>query len=65
MLPFGLQAQAWLFCRDVKLENLLLSEGRLKVADFGLAVDLAEEQPRVRVGTIDYNAPEVGAIIHF
>ena len=46
-------------CRDVKLENLLLAEGQLKVADFGLAVDLGEEQPMVKVGTIDYNAPEV------
>lgn len=46
-------------CRDVKLENLLCAGDTVKLTDFGLAVDLSEEQPRVCVGTIDYYAPEV------
>lgn len=42
----------------MKLENLLLSGDKVKLADFGLAINL-DERPRSPVGTVDYNAPEV------
>lgn len=29
------------------------------LADFGLAIDLAQERPVTRLGTLDYMAPEV------
>ncbi|WIA40877.1 hypothetical protein OEZ86_004542 [Tetradesmus obliquus] len=46
--------------RDIKPENVLFSSGMvLKVADFGLAVNLREERAVTRVGTLDYMAPEV------
>lgn len=41
--------------RDIKPENLLMSSGRvLKLADFGLSIDISEERPVTRVGTLDY-----------
>ena len=46
--------------RDIKPENLLFTgELRLKVADFGLAIDLREERAVTRAGTLDYMAPEI------
>ena len=46
--------------RDIKPENLLLAaNGDLKVADFGLSIDVTQERPVTRVGTLDYMAPEV------
>jgi len=46
--------------RDIKPENCLLTDSRLlKLADFGLAVDLNEERANTRAGTLDYMAPEV------
>jgi aurora kinase len=35
---------------------------RLKVTDFGLAVNVAMERPVTRLGTLDYMAPEVRAL---
>jgi serine/threonine protein kinase len=32
----------------------------LKLADFGLAIDLRRERAVTRAGTLDYMAPEVG-----
>ncbi|KAL6750645.1 kinase-like domain-containing protein [Haematococcus lacustris] len=46
--------------RDIKPENCLLTDTKqLKLADFGLAVDLNEERANTRAGTLDYMAPEV------
>jgi serine/threonine-protein kinase len=50
--------------RDVKPANLLLTpEGRVKIIDLGLALQVEEEDERVTrdgttVGTVDYMAPE-------
>lgn len=46
--------------RDIKPENILFSENMtLKVADFGLSIDLKEERAVTRLGTLDFMAPEV------
>jgi serine/threonine protein kinase len=46
--------------RDIKPENILFTKGNvLKLADFGLAIDLREERAVTRAGTLDYMAPEV------
>ncbi|CAI5474252.1 unnamed protein product [Closterium sp. Yama58-4] len=46
--------------RDLKPENLLLTfHGTLKVCDFGLAINMKEERPASRLGTLQYMAPEV------
>jgi serine/threonine protein kinase len=46
--------------RDIKLENTLFSaDGTLKIADFGLSVDLRVEAPVTRLGTLDYMSPGV------
>lgn len=46
--------------RDIKPENVLFASSMvLKIADFGLAVNLREEPAVTRVGTLDYMAPEV------
>ncbi|KAF5830517.1 kinase-like domain-containing protein [Dunaliella salina] len=45
--------------RDIKPENCLLTDTRvLKLADFGLAVDLREERANTRAGTLEYMSPE-------
>jgi len=44
--------------RDIKPENILFSSGMcLKLADFGLAIDLRQERAVTRAGTLDYMAP--------
>lgn len=48
--------------RDIKPENVLFTDDphrALKLADFGLAIDLNEERAVTRAGTLDYMAPEV------
>lgn len=45
--------------RDIKPENLLLDKGVIKLADFGLSINLSEENAVTRAGTLDYMAPEV------
>ena len=47
--------------RDIKPENILFTKGGmcLKLADFGLAIDLRQERAVTRAGTLDYMAPEV------
>ena len=53
-------AQQGIMHRDIKPENLLVaSDGLLRLADFGLATDFTVAEPRGRVGTLDYMAPEV------
>lgn len=37
-------------CRDIKPENILFDEGILKVADFGLALNINEENAVTRAG---------------
>lgn len=49
--------------RDIKPENILMtSNGEIKLADFGLALDLQHETPRSCVGTLDYMPPEVSSL---
>ena len=44
---------------DLKPENILIDEnGLLRLADFGLSVDLREPNPQDRGGTPTYMAPE-------
>ncbi|MEW5298547.1 MAG: hypothetical protein WDW38_000717 [Sanguina aurantia] len=46
--------------RDIKPENILLTGAKiLKVADFGLSINVRQERPVTRAGTLDYMAPEV------
>ncbi|CAF1396621.1 unnamed protein product, partial [Didymodactylos carnosus] len=47
--------------RDVKLENILVgNEGLLKLADFGWAAELNQQDRRQTLcGTMDYLAPEM------
>ncbi|KXZ55748.1 hypothetical protein GPECTOR_2g1298 [Gonium pectorale] len=46
--------------RDIKPENILYnSEWKLKLADFGVAINIAEERAVTRAGTEGYMAPEV------
>ncbi|KAL6766001.1 kinase-like domain-containing protein, partial [Haematococcus lacustris] len=46
--------------RDIKPENLFLTRyQKIRVGDFGLAVDWSKELPFSRSGTLDYMAPEV------
>ena len=50
--------------RDIKPENILMtSASEIKLADFGLALDLRHETPKSCVGTLDYMPPEVSAIM--
>lgn len=53
--------------RDIKPENILFADrgSCLKLADFGLAIDLRQERAVTRAGTLDYMAPEVrGQLLH-
>lgn len=46
--------------RDVKPENILFTHDMvLKLADFGLCIDLRKERAVTRLGTLDFMAPEV------
>ncbi|EFJ51649.1 aurora like protein kinase [Volvox carteri f. nagariensis] len=46
--------------RDIKPENILLGPNKaIKVADFGLSININHERPVTRAGTLDYMAPEV------
>ncbi|GAX77003.1 hypothetical protein CEUSTIGMA_g4450.t1 [Chlamydomonas eustigma] len=45
--------------RDIKTENIVFKNGVMKLADFGLAINMREESPVTRAGTLDYMAPEV------
>ena len=46
--------------RDIKPENVvMMADGSIRLADFGLAVNLDEKALLARVGTLDYLAPEV------
>ena len=47
--------------RDVKLENVLLTDdgAKIKLADFGFALDFNKYKPVMRLGTLEYMAPEV------
>ena len=48
--------------RDIKLENTLFAgDGTLKIADFGLSVDVTMEHPVTRLGTLDYMSPGASA----
>lgn len=46
--------------RDIKPENILLTKDmKLKIGDFGLAIDMGNERGVTRAGTLDYMPPEV------
>jgi len=41
--------------RDIKPENILIAKGGvMKLADFGLSIDVNKERPVTRTGTLDY-----------
>eukprot|EP00658_Telonema_sp_P-2_P032958 TRINITY_DN24288_c0_g1_i4.p1 TRINITY_DN24288_c0_g1~~TRINITY_DN24288_c0_g1_i4.p1 ORF type:complete len:296 (-),score=64.08 TRINITY_DN24288_c0_g1_i4:366-1253(-) len=44
--------------RDLKPENCLISDGKLKLSDFGSAVSMSVRDPGLSCGTIQYAAPE-------
>ena len=47
---------------DLKPENLLILNGEIKLADFGVAVDFNERSSEKRItfcGTLDYISPEM------
>ena len=45
--------------RDVKLENLVIAHGCVKLIDFGLALDMTSDAGALDVGTLGYQAPEL------
>ena len=44
--------------RDIKISNILVSRGEIKLADFGYAAFMNKERHSF-CGTIDYIAPEI------
>lgn len=44
--------------RDIKPENLLLSKGKIKIADFGWSIYTKRKRETV-CGTLDYLPPEM------
>eukprot|EP01023_Acetabularia_acetabulum_P037280 TRINITY_DN35322_c0_g1_i2.p1 TRINITY_DN35322_c0_g1~~TRINITY_DN35322_c0_g1_i2.p1 ORF type:complete len:372 (+),score=32.06 TRINITY_DN35322_c0_g1_i2:78-1118(+) len=44
--------------RDIKPENILVGTCGVKIADFGLCINIQEERANTRLGTLDYMAPE-------
>lgn len=49
--------------RDVKASNLMYdSQGTVRLSDFGIAHDTTKGPAWAHVGTLDYQAPEVGPI---
>lgn len=47
--------------RDLKLENILLLNGEVKLCDFGCARRQKQFDSKEFLGTIDYLSPEVAA----
>jgi cell division cycle 2-like protein len=45
--------------RDIKLRNIVIGEGGVKICDLGLAMSTSETPPYGRCGTLRYMAPEV------
>lgn len=45
--------------RDLKLENLMVNNGVIKIIDFGLAGDCTNSALNTPCGTLHYTAPEV------
>eukprot|EP00873_Tetraselmis_striata_P027414 jgi/Tetstr1/447678/TSEL_035036.t1 len=45
--------------RDIKPENILMENDEVRLADFGLCINVNQECPSSRVGTYEYMAPEV------
>lgn len=46
---------------DIKPKNILISEGIVKISDFGISTDIERIKPRVFVGSNPYMAPEYSA----
>ena len=52
--------------RDIKPENIFLSRsGRMRLGDFGLAMDWTKELPFSRSGTLDYMVRACGTAVIF
>jgi serine/threonine protein kinase len=45
--------------RDIKLENIFISDLGVKLGDFGAAIDTGKEFASTRIGTCEYMAPEI------
>lgn len=45
--------------RDIKLENIFLHEGQVKIGDWGFACVVTNRLQHASVGTLDYCSPEI------